>query len=781
MKANPAYAIGHLAKALTTSQAHEDAATHTRAGKKIEKWTKIFEGMLSGVLQVGSRTPVGGTPPWATLEVAHGGFATGELLAGGALQPHETELLARLSIAPSVPSRSALNSYFLGDEGIAELQRMLVSGCYRITVPEEGALLVVSWLLQQDRPDQARELLDQIGPFLSRLRFYPVPDPRPLTVSSLVHLQTVGQTVQALKEIKVPKVVQAQREAIQVWTPLFDRIVELFLETLEGPPPTLQTGPDGKPLRTAAGKFFIEGGWPCQHYPEGWVARARAFLKEYRQQRKRHSLCGKPEHPAENFALLRRHLQTCTRKPGQLTGRDVGMIRLILAGIATKRGLPGSARCQELRQLQARQATCTTRADLAPVLVARLSRLPQEDGLDSLEEVLAPVSEDEAICYEVPSGQSLTEPLGDKVRRCLTAPVEILVEMGAIPSGEVLARVTPQITAQVRSASFADPALRRLYGAIYQAFRRRRSLLLLNLESQVKFEELPWVAACNAHREDDLTVKALARQTLEQVVVLAVTAFPQQILPNKLLQEIQALAKSARLGLPLVEEVAADIFMGAFAEKFLRAAQAAGELLEGSLYERYYAISYAQVRQIDDVKSSRSAKGTSQAFVQLCMERAGELSSNRWSVARNGKIIEQEQILTTHNLAVLFGALGLGETLQPVLEELARRCFQWICRRHQQKSGTWKALLQSVKNMAYAWRQMIFFLALAPENAGEAFLVWAADHLGKQSNEFQARFQPALTGLRRALQGLPPEEATREGLASRQFLGWTTEKHWLLS
>src|SRR5438034_3625046 len=95
ISANPGFALGQLAKAYTTNQTHPDAETRARAGSKIANWIKVFQGMLSGALKIGSRTPVGKAPPWATLQVVHGGFATGELLAGGPLQPHERKLLAR--------------------------------------------------------------------------------------------------------------------------------------------------------------------------------------------------------------------------------------------------------------------------------------------------------------------------------------------------------------------------------------------------------------------------------------------------------------------------------------------------------------------------------------------------------------------------------------------------------------------------------------------------------------------------------------------------------------
>ena len=41
-----------------------------------------------------------------------------------------------------------------------------------------------------------------------------------------------------------------------------------------------------------------------------------------------------------------------------------------------------------------------------------------------------------------------------------------------------------------------------LYGQAYAAFRRRRSVLLLNLEHQVQFGELPWIAALQQFRAD---------------------------------------------------------------------------------------------------------------------------------------------------------------------------------------------------------------------------------------------------------------------------------------
>jgi hypothetical protein len=771
--ANPGYALGQLAAALRTSQTHDDPATRHRAEQKVATWVRVFEGMLANTLQVGSRTPVAGTPVWATLEIAHGGFATGNLLAGGPLLPHERELFARLPAVSEGAERAALNSYFLTNAGLAELREWLGSGCYRITVPEEGALLVVAWLLDHDNADAARNILDAIAPFFSRLRFYPVPHATPVSTSAVVHLQSVGQTIEALKTLRVSTAIQKQRESLQVWTPLYDRVVELFTETVEGPLPSLRVADNAE-------RPVVEGGWPCQHYPKGWTDRASSLLEDYRSQRTEHKFCKKPEHKKRNLNRLLHYLDVCVKNPRQLTGRDVGMIRAILAGIDTNRGLPGSPRHRNRRAFQLRLLAAPTRTTIAKLLVERLAQHPKEAGLDSLDPITVPIDMAEAARHETTAGFVMPEWVTQKLRRCLAAPVDVLVESGIIPSGEVLARVIPQITAQVRAAGLVDPKLRHLYGEIYAAFRRRRSLLLLNLASQVRLEELPWVQAIDSYRRNGLEGREQARQTLKQVVTLAITAFPQQILPNKLLQEIRTLADTAALKVPIVDEVAADIFMGQFSEKFLRAAQKAGELLRGSLYERYYGISYSEVQRINDVKASRYGTATSPGFVALCTRMADSSGSGGGYVARNGKIIEQEQILTTHNLAVLFDALGLTDAIRPRLRELADHCFEWMCRRLQQKTTPWKARLRTVKNAAYSWRQMIFFLSLLPAESVAEFLCWADEYLDRQLPAFERAFRPAVEGLRSAVNGQPVERLRGTAVHSRRFLGWCTEKHWLL-
>jgi hypothetical protein len=301
--------------------------------------------------------------------------------------------------------------------------------------------------------------------------------------------------------------------------------------------------------------------------------------------------------------------------------------------------------------------------------------------------------------------------------------------------------------------------------------------LLLNLEKQNQIEELPWVAAMERFRDRNASPVDLPRQAMQEIVVLTLTSFPHAILPNKLLQEIGNLAKSANIDLPLVEEVAADIFMGEFSPKYSRAAKAAAELLAGSFYSTYYAIDYTAVRDLPEKGEGAPKKtffsrfvASADDFAEVCRKRSGVQGG---SPATNGMIIEQQQILTTQNLAVLFKTFGLAETMRPQLRAMAENTFKWLCERLQIKVRGYHAFLIMVKNSAYAWRQMVFYLSLISAEERAAFLDWANSHLNAQDSNFQKAFAPAMYGLLQAGKGSPPT-------GDEQFLGWS-EKHWLIA
>ena len=772
LTASPSYALGRLARAVAAATSHADPEVRRRAAARVSQWQAVLSGMSDGTLAVGSRTPVADTPVWVTLEVAHGGFATGRYVAEGPLEGFEEELLALLAEGgPEATARGRLNGWYLGDEGQRDLVAAIREGRLTVAVPEDGALPVVAWLLEVGRVVEALDLVATLRPLMHRLRFYPRLEATPRPAGAVVRVATIGDVTAALREAKPRPQIAALNEALRVWNPLFDRLVALWLETVDGEAPRFVGDVDAR---------TVSGGWPGRVWPDGWVARREVWLADYRAAAAEFSCARKHARPDSLFYRLREVLERCVQV-ARLSIGDENRVRHALAGTVTRRGAPGSDEHALLRAVQAEDAARPSNTELAEVLARRLDAYPANGGLAALEPVARAIEDGE--CLGVPAGTAIPEHMLAKACRALEAPIAELVERGVIGSAEVLAIVLPQITSQVAAAGIADPGLRDLYGQIYAAFRRRRSLLLLNLESQVRFDELPWISALAPLRREGMDTQAQARQTLEEVAILALSGFPETILPNPLVREMRALAARAGVQVPFVEEVAADIFMGTFTEKWGDAAAVASSMLTGTLYGRYYDLpagDHPAVRRATGVKGL-FGKPTADAFAALCGVRAREAGTtgNSW-VAKNGAILEQSQILTTHNLAGLIAGLGLAGRVGWLAPSLARRALKFAVRRQAQCPPDFKARLQAVKNAAYAWRQAIFFLSLCDVEAQwRALDELTAEVAAAADRGWAERFAPAVAGLRMVLGG-GRFDAEGRGPGAVRFLGWAVGKHWAL-
>jgi hypothetical protein len=138
-------------------------------------------------------------------------------------------------------------------------------------------------------------------------------------------------------------------------------------------------------------------------------------------------------------------------------------------------------------------------------------------------------------------------------------------------------------------------------------------------------------------------------------------------------------------------------------------------------------------------------------------------------------IIEQSQILTTHNLATLVQAVGI--TPAPGWPLLARRAFgvvlQLVSRVHNNPRP-----LGTIKDAAYAWRQTLLYLALTSEDDLAAFLAWAREQVRAQRQQTSERLDPVVAGLAHVLGGKAFED---DGVAgdARRFLGWVVGGHWM--
>ncbi|WP_229899925.1 hypothetical protein [Streptomyces hiroshimensis] len=779
------YPTGQLARAFTTAAAHEDPGARRRAERRIGRWQDVLAGMAAGTLTVGSRTPVAGLPAWVTPEVVRGGFATGAASAGGPLLPHETATARRAGVRAD---RAALFAYWLSDAGLAELTALLDSGAYEVAVPEEAALLTVAWLLRSGDRLGALRLLETLQPFAGRLRFAPRPGTAPAPSDAAVaHRLTVGEAGTAVGRRRPNPGVEAMREALAVWNPFFDEMLALWLETAagSGSEGSGTAGADTTGADTAGSGDAGRVGRVLARTPDkDWLRRAAAMLRRYERLAARHTLCTKHRKAGENPLSLRLALEEYVTRRA-LDPARFGRLQHAVDSMVRRRGLPGSGRHQELRARQAADAARPSHHALAQLVARRLSVLPQDTGTPDVAPLVAPVTDEEAQASGLTAGAAIPEVVRRTVESALSAPLATLVARGVVPSAEVLAGLVPQLVASTTALAYPDEALRTLMAATYRAFRNRRSLLLLNLERQVRIEELPWVAAVAGLRRQGEAGRS-ARTALVHLAEVSLQGFPATILPNPLVRELSTLARQAGEDVPFVEELAADIFMGTFSGKFLKAAAGAGRLLGGSLYERYYGLDYELVVALEESAhgrgplepgtSAQSARSAQQDFADLCHAYAG-VRPRTWSVAANGKVIEQAQILTTHNLAAVAGPLGAAPA--PGWADLARRCFTTVCRLTAQVPYNPRPL-PTIKDAAYAWRQMLFHLSLCAADERAAVLAALDGETARHPSHVADRLAPALAGLRLVAAGGSFEaDGTAEGGAARRFLGWTTERHWL--
>ncbi|MCP4381523.1 MAG: hypothetical protein GY798_08935 [Hyphomicrobiales bacterium] len=697
------YPFFQLARALSSGSA-----------EKASKWRDVLSGIQTGELNIGDRTPVAGMPVWATPEIVRGGFATGAYAAGGSISPDEKRLAKELAfeISDIGRLRTALNAWHLTEEGLGRLLKMAGSGCFDAETPEETALLAVA-VLMDTNPSAGEAILDEITPFFDRLRFYPSPAPFPRGYG--VHVGTVGGLRQALSEMRPSANVVRQNATLTVWIPLYDRLVDLLAEPVN----------------------------------ESWRVRAREWIRSYRKA-DRNDMSRRWSRSDGPFQRCRAALEHRLRK-GNLPVGEHKYIDLVIARRVEKSGF-GSER-DKYRAEQAKQHVGVWLNALSEAVLERLDGLSDKSGIEDIDPILAPVGAKEAR-PGAGAGTSLTLGISRKVKRARFAPVGDLVAEGQITSPEVLAAILPQVTADLHASGFSTRSERAIYAALYRAFRLRRSLLLLDLQSQVRMEELPWASALLKRRTTSRNQAQISRAALREIVALALTHFPQVQFPNAMIEEMMGLARRAKIEAPLTRELAADIFMDKFAKSFDRAASLTIGRYGNALYGRYYGL------------PEHVSPG---GLGEICSQRAGGRISDNWSVAWNGMVIEQQLILTSHNLATIFELVGLSDL---DFDAMSRRCFDWICAKLQIPSHYPHTRLQTLKNAAYAWRQMIAFLSEL--EADDQRSVWNSLEATykEQPPSLRLHFDPAMIGLREALAGGAPDQS-----GGQVFLGWTLDRH----
>lgn len=722
-----AYALAQWSQALVTAVTAEDDVTRAHARHRSAAWQRVVTGLRSGSVRLGSRTPVRGLPAWVTPEVVRGGFATGQPAAAGPLSVFERELAAQAGLPEE---RGAVFEHCLTESGLRRLWAVLDGGRFDVDLPEAAAVLVVAWLVRAGDVRSALAVVDALRPHAATVRFLPASVSVPERDPEIVWRESAGDVAAALRRRTPPTQVLRMNDVLAAWNPFADRLLAQWL--------TVTT--DGR----------VDG-----PFSDGWLRAGRELLDEYDRLACRRVPPRRHASPKENAAALRLALAAVVGGR-ELTPRERGRVLGAVEAMSARRGAPGTPALGELRARQRAQASLPTVASLAHLAADRLAPAPPGAGLEDLTPFAAPVTEAESATTTLPAGTAMPRAVQRTLLRTKAGTLRQLVDDGVITSAELLATMVPQLTAQVVADQYDDPVLRVLVARTYEAFRRRRSLLLLHLQQQVRPEELPWVAATAARRRTTDATRDVARGTLLRLADEAVTHWPGAILPNPLVAELTTLAAAAGARVPLVEEIAADIFMGRFSPKFATTFILAASALGGSRYARYYRVSD------DDLARVRRARRPEQAFGELCAERA-DTPGHRWCVVCNGMIVEQAQILTTHNLASL---VAVGLTPRHGWRQAAEGAYGRAADLMTRLKGNPRPQ-RMLKDLAYAWRQMVFHLSQLDEAGQSAFLEWATADASRRSAFAGDRLLDLLDGLAR-----PGARPT--------LLGWGHGQHWLL-
>ncbi|MEQ4921895.1 hypothetical protein [Proteus hauseri] len=745
-----AYAQSQLAKILSQPEINN---------KKVQQWEDVLYQILQGQVDYGNRTPFADVPSWVTLEVAKGGFATGNWLAGGEITSDEQAQLDKLQIKVEQKNkRLALNSYYLTEEGMASLNAFLDNENYLITVPEEGVLLTLAWLVKHNALDHARKLLNIVSPWFSRLRFYPQVMELPVISSNTVRVQNLDITQYDLKRIKPNQRVLAQKEAVTIWHPFKVKMVALLSEIIQD-------------------LHIIS-------ITSKWRQSAKDLIAEYSRLRQQYSLCRKPEKRNGDFAKLRMVIEQLSLDESELNPYQAPHIATLLHRHIEKYGQPYSKQCNEKSQKQQYDIQAPLHYTLSRVILNRLADLDINNGFDNKALAIESITDNEANKFNVPLHYPIPNSLVHKTMRSFNTTASQLIEQKLITSSEALGGIIPQITAGLRAGGILDIPLRHLYEKIYRAFKQRRSLLLLDLQHQVQLEELPWIATIDKFREKQISNKIVFTEALNEFLLLNLRYFPQTQLPNPLLQELSSLTSKIDSSIRWSEELAADIFMGMFSRKISNIlVNITNTPLPYSLYSQYYRIDYFQLKQelcdslIAANKQPDDPYATSRVILKWCENRAN-LKFGSYSPTINGCILEQFYVLTTHNLSTIFNDLMLAPKLQPFLLDMSKQCLKIISRNLQAPYRGYHASLIAIKQAAYTWRQLVFYLSYLSPEERQLFIEWAYNYIDTQSQYFKTLFMPIWQGLISVI-NTPDDHNYDDKPPHLIFYGWS-EKHWMM-
>lgn len=624
-------------------------------------------GVLTGKFEVGSRKPDMDYPEWTSKKVAPGGF-----YAGIKYELKSDENNVRILNDPKEMLRySDLIEYI----------------DHNLEGPEPTMIPTIGFLRKNGKIEEANKLEEIIRPYVNNIRFYPIEEElmkekkKPNVFASL---ETISDFKEWCRNSYIYKL-EAEERLINIYkknNEFKNKLIKLFRET------TI---------------IVNDEEWPMQRVSEEWLEKGRKLYNSNKwylydlTKRKRGSLYNlwlilgniilQPKIMKKEDCNVDMYNNRSVNEFAitRISGKEVRWIKVYLK--ANK-----SLKSYNITELIRKQ-------DEARGLLKYLDNINEERLEKNFYEELKERFKD------------VEEVVFKKLNKCVLYPLEELKSLGYIPSGETFVELSGGMEAFLNTVDIdfkEDIAIEEhLKYIIYKGFKNMRSLLLLNLESQLKLCEIPqYKVLCDVYKCNKRSSNKLILSKL--LVSYYINWFPEIIMPNRVVKMLYNLLKCEEKDLGLCEEIACDIFMGRFGEKYDTSLNIAQRNMCYTLYSKYYNIDKYYV-----CGNSNLTK----LSLELKEQYYGVSTYKYRNTNENGQQLQAALILTTHNNIQLDRFVDELDVLK-ILKTITFKLLNTL-------EGGWMPSL-SCSEIGHCWRNFMYYVSKCSMCEISKYLYWVS-------------------------------------------------------